>query len=141
MSDSQSKISAGEFKQRLAVLCLKKGGGGLPSKRRDQQILFKSIALTLDITRNYTEAELNDRLQDWLARVGRHVQIDHVSLRRHLVDEGYVVRDPAGRSYRLVDSAKTDRFDPEIESIDPHLVIDEAIRRREERKRQYLGDK
>ena len=41
-------ISVAEFKTRLETLCTKGGGRGLPRSGHDQQILFKSIVLTLD---------------------------------------------------------------------------------------------
>jgi len=99
MNVGNGAITADEFRKRLAALCLKRGGGGMPKRRRDQHILLKSIALTLDRNAVYTEAELNLRIQSWLELVGHEIQVDHVSLRRHLVDEGYLTRDPAGDTY------------------------------------------
>ena len=141
MTDSQSKISADEFKQRLEVLCLRKSEGGYPTRRRDQQILLKSVVMTLDEAKDYTEAEINARLESWLTSVGRKLQTDHVTLRRCLVDEGYLTRDPAGKAYRLRANVAAEQFEAEVNSIDCVLVIDEAIARREEKKRQYLSQK
>ena len=133
-----SKIGSTEFKERLALLCLQGGGRGVPRKHRDQHILFKSITLILETQREYTENELNEYLVKWLSQVGQAVQIDHVSLRRYLVDAGYLTRDSAGRSYRVDPEQMVGLFEADIEEIDPVAVIAEAQRRTEERKREYL---
>lgn len=57
-----------------------------PAKRR---IVFDWLAGRFDVGRHYTEAEVNELLDG-------HVE-DHVSLRRALVDEGFLDRD--GREY------------------------------------------
>jgi len=38
-------------------------------------------------------------LKAWLVNLGPRVELDHVSLRRALVDEGFVARDARGESY------------------------------------------
>ncbi len=134
-----SIVTVDEFKSRLEALCAKKGGRGLPKKRRDQQILFKSIMLLLDPATEYTETELNQRLENWLAEVGQTVELDHVSLRRHLVDEGYLNRDKAGVTYRVSVEGMAGLFDPAIDKLDPAAVLEEARQRRELKKREYLN--
>ncbi|MFH1688350.1 MAG: DUF2087 domain-containing protein [bacterium] len=138
MSEHEPAVTVAEFKKRLAAICLKQGSVGLPRKRRDQHVLAKSITLTLSCETAYTEAELNSRLTDWLDRVGHAMQIDHVTLRRYLVDEGYVMRDRAGESYRVQRQARSNMFDSAIDDIDPIAAIDEAVNQRNERKRRYL---
>ncbi len=133
-----SKITADEFEHRLEALCLSPGGRGLPRKRRDWDILFKSITLALEPGRDYSEKEVNQVVEEWLADIGQAIEIDHVTLRRHLVDTGYLVRDLAGRSYRVGLETIANLFEPATEEVDPVAVITEARRRREQRKRQYL---
>jgi len=133
----ESKISIAEFKDRLEVLCLR-GGRGFPRKQRDQHILFKSIVLMLETRRDYTENEVNECLAKWLSEVGQAIEIDHVSLRRYLVDAGYLTRDVAGRSYRVDPEQTAGLFEVGIEEINPIAVVAEASRRIEERKRGYL---
>lgn len=132
------KINVGEFASRLETLCLQRGGRGLPKKDRDRQILFKSVTITLDPNQAYTENQLNMALAKWLADVGRMIDIDHVTLRRYLVDEGYLSRDPAGTSYSVRTEATVDLFDPAIDKLDPLAVLEQAIERREQRKQNYL---
>jgi hypothetical protein len=133
-----SKITADEFKRRLEALCLSPGGRGLPRKRRDWDILFKSITLALEPGRDYSEKEVNQIVEEWLADIGQAIEIDHVTLRRHLVDTGYLIRDLAGTSYRVGFEAMADLFEPATDTVDPLAVIEEARRRKEQRKRQYL---
>jgi hypothetical protein len=134
---SMAKISATEFKQRLEAICLSHGGGGLPRKRRDQDILFKSIMLFIDSTKAYSENELNQVLEKWLSEVGQTVAIDHVSLRRHLVDAGYLRRDLAGAVYKVHPGAISALFEPAVDELDPARVIEKARQLRAEKKRQY----
>lgn len=135
MITKTESVSTEEFKQRLPRLCL--SPRVLPRKKRDQQILFKSVAITLDTEKQYTAAEFDQQLQDWLESVGLGLQIDHVTLRRHLVDEDYVRRDRAGGTYVPVRRARSEIFEPGVEDIDPLSLVNEAIREREDQKRRY----
>ena len=135
------KITVEQFNNRLETLCLRRGGRGLPKKHSDQHILFKSIILMLDAERDYSENQLNQAIEQWLEDVGQAIEIDHVTLRRHLVDEGYLIRDLAGMSYRVDREARGELFEPEIDAINPIAVLEEAKRRTEERKRRYLDGK
>ncbi|MCB9100910.1 MAG: DUF2087 domain-containing protein [Anaerolineales bacterium] len=132
------KISSKEFKSRLATMCAQGGGRGLPRNLRDQQILFKSITLTLDPDKSYTETELNLALGQWQTEVGQMIEIDHVSLRRYLVDAGFVQRDSAGLTYHVSTVDSLDIFEPDVETLDPAAVIIEAQLDRERRKQDYL---
>jgi hypothetical protein len=67
-------------------------------KHIDRHILFISATLGLEPQRRYSESELNDELRKWTARFGRGVNLDHVSLRRFLVDEHYIRRDTTGEA-------------------------------------------
>jgi hypothetical protein len=133
-----SKITAAEFKQRLEALLLSPGGRGLPRKRRDWDILFRSITLALEAGRDYSEKEVNQVVEEWLDGIGRAIEIDYVTLRRHLVDAGYLVRDLAGTSYRVGLEAMAELFEPAADTVDPAAVVEEARSRKEQRKRQYL---
>lgn len=133
-----SIITVTEFEERLGLLCSRKGGQGLPKKQRDQQILFKSIILLFDPERSYTETEVNQVLEKWLAEVGQTVEIDRVSLRRHLIDEGYLRRDSAGALYQVA-TKEDPPFAPEIEELDPAVIVEMAKARQEQRKQAYLS--
>ena len=55
-----------------------------------------------------SEKDATARIQDFLLGPGANLELDAVSLRRALVDEGFVDRDPAGRDYRA--SSRHERF-------------------------------
>ena len=94
-------IDAAEFKRRLVALCASGVGPGLPRKQRDTHILLRSMAMRFDPAGRYSERAVGEVLKRWLAAAGPRVELDHVSLRRTMVDEGYLVRDPAGASYEV----------------------------------------
>lgn len=132
-----SQIEASQFKERFVSLIM--GGQGFPKKHLDRHILFISAALGLQTQRQYTESELNEELRTWAARFGSPVNLDHVSLRRYLVDEGYLRRDSAGKSYELATTGWPYTFDLSIQTLDLEALIDEARAARELRKQQYMG--
>jgi len=129
-------IRVGEFCRLLESISR---GKGFPRKRRQQQVLLKSVVLLVEPGQDYSERQINDTLQKWLDTIGKSLEIDHVSLRRRLVDEGYLVRDRAGRRYR-VDEANLDSiFEQGVNDVNPVAVIKEAEQRRVLRKREFLG--
>ena len=133
------KITAAEFSKRLAGLCLTSGLAGFPRKERDRQILLKSVVMTMDRTLEYTEPEIDDRLIYWLTDIARSVQFDHVSLRRLLVDYGYLYRDSAGSSYRVVPAGRGGVvFDAEVDELDVYSVIGAAMKAAQDRKRKFV---
>ena len=140
MSASDEIISSTEFEARLPYLCVTRQGGGLPRKRRDLHIVLRSVALLLERSMSYTESSFDDALIRWLQQVGYNFRLDHVTLRRTLVDYAYVLRDPAGTRYRVAGD-HDDLFDPLIDSLDPVFIIEEAIARREAKRKAYLSSK
>ena len=130
-------IDTSQFKNRFVAMIL--GGQGFPKKDLDRHILFLSAILGLDPERRYTEQELNDELRKWTTRFGIPVNLDHVSLRRFLVDEHYVWRDSAGQSYELTTTGWPYTFDPSIRALDLEALIDEGRAARELKKQQYMS--
>ncbi|HEY71009.1 MAG TPA: DUF2087 domain-containing protein [Anaerolineae bacterium] len=129
-------VSEALFRKRFVFIVF--GARDLPKKRRDRHILFFSATLELEHHQQYREQELNDCLRRWSQRFGDGMNLDHVSLRRNLVDEGYIVRDPAGASYELVRDDLSYTFDPSIQSLDLDALIDEEKAIREKRKQERL---
>lgn len=130
-------IDASLFKNRFVSMII--GWQGFPKKDLDRHILFISAALGLEPGRHYTERELNDELRQWTARFGTPVNLDHVTLRRFLVDEHYVQRDGAGQSYELTSTDWPHTFDPSIRTLDLEASIDEERTARELKKQQYMS--
>ncbi len=130
-------ITDSQFRERFGALYF--GGQDLPKKPLDRQIVLISAILGLERQRKYSESELNDELRKWTALFGQRYNLDHVTLRRYLVDERYIVRDTSGGSYELgsLDLLPT-TFDPTLASFDLKALISEAKSAQELKKRQYL---
>ena len=126
-------ISPEEFVERLCLLGADRGPRGFPRKRRDRQILMKSILMLLDSARSYTEAEINDEIRAWNRNVAPAIQTDHVTVRRLLVDHGHLERTADGRAYRVGFPPVAVAFDLEVDDIDVRATIaaylDQAARR------------
>jgi hypothetical protein len=108
----------------------------LPRRQRDRHILLKALSLGFDVDRFYTEIEVNRVIEIWLSEVGHSLEIDHVTLRRTLIDEGYLRRDLNGLSYQCAFFKDMQfAFDADIDTIDVKDVVrhaaDEIARRRE----------
>jgi hypothetical protein len=132
-------ITKEEFRERLQALCLSGGGRGLPRKHRDRHILFRSVAQMLDSGCRYTEQAINEALDSWLADVGHKIELDRVSLRRDLVDAGYLVRDLAGHEYRVLpDGRGVVQFDQSVNSVDPSAMLRAAQKHADIQKHERL---
>jgi hypothetical protein len=94
-------IGVEEFVERLCLLGADRGPRGFPRRRRDRQILVKSMLLLMDSARVYTEREVNELLRTWSRDVAPAIEVDHVTLRRLLVDWGHLERTADGRAYRI----------------------------------------
>ena len=140
MKPAQSPID------RFCVLALRRGLslGVLHSSNRDDFVLLLSAAAAaFRPDRTYSEREVNDVLRTWLATAGTMLDVDHVELRRWLVDNRLLDRDGYGRAYATGHPA------PEMAAVVAALTgvnlgqaaeaarIDDA-RAREQRKRLWL---
>jgi len=67
---------------------------GVPAQASKRRLLLEHVAQSFEPGRDYPEREVNAVLRAWTEGGG----IDHVSLRRYLVDEGLLSRD--GNTYR-----------------------------------------
>ena len=127
-------VSSTDFSRRIASLTL--SARGLPKKPADFNIILVSAICDLSPSRRYSEKELNADLQRWILQVGSNFGIDHVTLRRYLVDAGLLTRDTAGAEYSVRTSAHDFSFDPEIRAIDLPALLSAAKKERAERKLQ-----
>ncbi len=66
----------------------------LPSKRKKTLVILRWLATLFEEGRMYTEAEVNEVLKGVYAK-------DYVSLRRDLIDTGYLRRERGGGNYWL----------------------------------------
>ncbi len=67
----------------------------------DFHLVLAAASRAFAAGRTYSERDINDLLRAWLAREGSMLAVDHVELRRWLVDCHVLVRDDYGRAYAL----------------------------------------
>ncbi|HEX7037271.1 MAG TPA: DUF2087 domain-containing protein [Pseudomonadales bacterium] len=71
----------------------------IPRNPRHRSVLLAALCLQLRRRYPYSEPELNEQLKEALAALP--AVVDYVTLRRYLVDLGFLRRDRAGRRYLL----------------------------------------
>lgn len=108
---------------------------GFPSHpdRRDTVLAVAAGAL---VRRHpYAEEEVNELLIDWLTSV--RARIDHVTLRRRMVDCGFLKRTRDGSRYLLNYGRVAGVLGDPAARIDAGAILDGILRERESRKLAY----
>jgi hypothetical protein len=137
--DNQTNVSLDLFTKKFADLCLKGGMSGMPKDELDQHILLKSMAITFETGVSYAEQEVNEKLAFWINKITNIQGLDHVSLRRRLVDAGYLLRSPDGSSYQVTATGPYQpTFDPAIAGVELAAVLQQRKAEIERRKQEYL---
>lgn len=85
--------------------------------------------------RPYAEREVNDVLSAWLTSV--RATIDHVTLRRRMVDLGFLKRTTDGSRYYLNFGRVAAILGDGAVGVDAGAIADDIVRGREARKRAY----
>lgn len=111
-------ITLDEFVERLCRLGADGAHRRFPRNRRDREILMQSIVMQLDSARTYSEPEINAQLRAWSTDVAPSIDIDHVTLRRLLVDYHRLERTFDGSAYRVSFPASVVAVDLEIYDLD-----------------------
>lgn len=65
----------------------------------DLSLVLAAAGLAFADDESLSEKQVNDRLRTWIDSVGVMLAVDHVELRRWLVDNGVLARDGYGRVY------------------------------------------
>jgi hypothetical protein len=102
----------------------------MPKRPSDQQLIATLAAAQFDRGREYRESEVNRILEDWLATFCEPYGIDHVTLRRLLVDSRLLSRTTSGGSYRVSSETIADA------NPDPAAILAAIRAERESRRRQ-----
>lgn len=124
----------GKAHQALKRLLVNGPLTGLPSRKTDLDMLLALAASRFEPHRIYRESEVNDLLRTWLETFCAPFGIDHVSLRRCMVDAQILKRDKSGSAYRI-DRKKAG----EAMVVDPAQVLAEIRSEREARKRRRIN--
>src|SRR6185295_13608191 len=73
----------------------------VPKRPADQQLLVALAAAKMEAHRSLLESEVNERLRSWLETISEPYGIDHVTLRRMLVDSRLLNRTSSGSTYQV----------------------------------------
>ncbi len=110
------------YASRLRALLGPGSAGGLPRRRRDRLILLHAVSRRFAASDRLREREATGRIEDFLLGPGRHLGVDAVTLRRALVDEGFVDRTDRGEDYRASDRhERLVRFEGEMPDVEAVL--------------------
>lgn len=132
-------VTREHFIKRVVDLCVRSGLKGFPKDEVDLHILLKSAVLVVGSGNSLTEKQINERLERWILLVGQMKEIDRVTLRRRLVDTGYLTRSTDGSNYQVSQAGpRPQLFDPAIDQVDIPEVIRAAKEEIARRKREYL---
>jgi hypothetical protein len=107
----------------------------VPKRPSDQQLLVAMAAAQLEPGQDYSEGEVNEKLLAWIETFCEPHGLDHVTLRRMLVDSRLISRTKSGSAYRL--NAERLAEIEAVASVDPGEVLEEIRVERESRKRQH----
>jgi len=115
------------------------GRSFLPKKRIELQMLLTSVVFTFEFDQAYSESEVNALILDWISRLGNELGVDHVTLRRYLVDEGILLRDEFGTTYQLASASPFFTYEPSIRELNLEELVAQASEERAARKRAFLS--
>lgn len=127
------------FAKRLADLCLRSGMTGLPRDDANRHVLFTSMVAGFPADAPLEEQEVNARLASWIETSG--IQgLDHITLRRCLVDAEYLVRRPDGSGYRVAATPPgRPQMDAGVAGLDLATVLQARREEVARRKAEYLA--
>lgn len=106
----------------------------VPKRPSDQDILMAMAAARFEARGTYTEREVNGTLKAWLDSFCEPFGIDHVTLRRMMVDAGFLSRTSSGSSYRI--NVKRAGEMEAVRTLEPVALLAEIRGERESRKRR-----
>lgn len=109
----------------------------VPKRPADQQLLASLAAAQFEPQKTYREAEVNDILAGWLETFCEPYGIDHVTLRRMVVDSRLLVRTTSGSTYR-VSTARSRELEA-LKDLKPSEVLAEVLSDRESRRRRHAA--
>jgi hypothetical protein len=107
----------------------------VPKRPSDQQLLVALAAAQFAPDRTYREAEVNETLRQWLLTFCDPHGIDHVTLRRMLVDSRLLSRTKSGSTYRLDEASLGEA--QSMSALDPARILAEIRGERASRKSSH----
>lgn len=111
----------------------------MPRSRKDAAVFLALAASTFDPRQGYSEEAVNDHLIEWRGEFANPFTMDHVTLRRTLVDFSLLIRDPSGTTYTANQAVINAAIEPAARVLQPEMVHAEMLDERERRKRASVS--
>lgn len=108
----------------------------LPKNKRHAEAFLALVASSLDSQAEYSEAELNRALADWMLGLSDPIHFDHVTIRRYLVDLGMLLRDADGSRYRTNQPVISRLIEVDARQVNPFQLFEDVRQERAMRRRQ-----
>lgn len=105
---------------------------GFPKNPDQRDTVLAVVASGLIRRHAYNERTINEYLIDWLASV--HAVVDHVTLRRRMVDCGFLKRTMDGSRYLLNYPRVANILGEPVLDVDVGAVLEDVLTEREARK-------
>ena len=140
MDEDESRSAVGRDAEALLQRLLRTGRlQGFPTHPRELDIILAITSGGLVPQRPYAEWEINEALRDWLGSV--RVRLDHVTLRRGMVDCGFLKRTRDGARYFLNHGRVAGMLGDPPTAIDAGVMLDRIPCEREARKAAYVSSR
>ncbi|MBD3647690.1 MAG: DUF2087 domain-containing protein [Pseudomonadales bacterium] len=104
-----------------------KGGKltNIPRRKSDRDLLLALAAAQFARESAYSESDVNVLLDGWLKSFCSPRHVDYVTVRRYLIDLGYLRRDAGGRIYKLYPARLDGEITPEAARVEPRKILTE----------------
>ena len=110
----------------------------LPKKREDAEVVMALSLVGLDPDGIFDESDVNLHLAAWLdGIVSEDGLADYVTLRRHLVDSGFLRRASDGVVYRVRPERIDEVISPAAKTVNPKQIFAEVESARIERRKTF----
>ena len=124
---SKRKIHLDDYRKVLRDFFARDGLKPFPRRWKHRLLILFSAVRQLEPGLPYTEEEINEAILQWQKRRGGFIDLDHVTLRRYLVDLGFLDRNPSGSIYAVIQSFLEEAdWDPEILEADEEALLQQA---------------
>jgi hypothetical protein len=126
---SKRKILLDDYRKVLRDFFAREGVKPFPRRWKYRLLILYSAVRALEVGLPYTEDEINDAIVQWQKSRGSFIDLDHVTLRRYLVDLGFLDRNPSGSVYAVIHSFLEEAdWDPLILEADEDALLAQARR-------------
>ncbi|MEM7364807.1 MAG: DUF2087 domain-containing protein [Pseudomonadota bacterium] len=106
----------------------------LPRTQSDTAVVLALGAAMADPQRVYDEVEMNRVIMEWMSGFCDQRRLDHVTIRRYMVDHRLLHREANGDHYRTNQAIIGTIIEPLARSVIPGDILDRLTMERAERK-------